>query len=1790
MSTLNKLKLKRGSIKGHITRLKSYFDTLDLNNVAELEVAQLRSRLDRAEALLCQFEDIQNDIEVELGAFDQEGEVNIEKILEQQSQERLAFEQEFYSITSKIKLVINDFESCNASNNSGKGAKTSSKASSVVANSAIRSVNTTIPTIVQTPNTQVNSQLQPLTQALSQTPIFVKLPDLKLPMFNGAYEKWLEFRDSFLAMIHSNHNLSDVQRFYYLKSYLEAEPLQAIANLSVTNDNYSVAWDLLVDRYENKRLIIFNYIKAIFEHPGLLKESHNDLRKLYDLFNKNLRSLKSLGQNTDNWDTLIVYLITGKFDSVTRREWESYPISNELPQFSDVNAFLKSKCEILEKLESVNKDSKVVQRFENKVRCHHSTANSQVQGKFSCYYCKKNHSIYKCIAFKRLDVNSRIKAINGMKMCANCFNPSHQNVENCPRSSNCHQCGLKHNTLLHLGATPKVSNSQQHGRSETADVCPIPSSSATTLVGHARSEGTTLSVLSTAKIKVFDCNGSEYVVRALLDPGSQSNFITESLVNKLGLEKRNVNYDVVGVGEALTATVNSKTNIKIMSNTSDFSEFISCLVVPKITQFLPTVSFNISNWNLSKDLVLADDSFNIPGAVDMLLGVDIFYRILLTEQIKMAGLPVVQKTKLGWVFGGYYNKNFGKGNSSHETIVSCFATDTSNQAIDEQLSKFWELEDCPNTLSRKYSDSEQFCENHFMQNYSRNLKGRFIVKFPFKENVSELGTSKDMAAKRLHFLMQRLNKNEVLQKEYIDFLTEYRELGHMVKVEDFSLIDTDSKLCYYLPHHAIFKESSLTTKTRVVFDASAKTNSGLSLNDTQYVGPTIQNDLLSIILQFRIYPFVINADISKMYRQILIHSDERRFQRILWRNPDSSDANTECYELQTVTYGCASSPFLAVRCLKQLALDFKNEYPQACETILNCFYLDDLLAGSFSSDELLQLQRDIHFILESGGFQLRKWLSNKPELLSEFHVDSELSSGILQIGEFEQNKTLGVLWNAYTDTIHFSINPLPASGIFTKRIILSVTSQIFDPLGLLGPIVVVAKLILQSLWQERLSWDEPVPSFLSERWVNFCEDLQTLNKLKIPRFVLCDNIGKVCIFGFADASERAYGGCVYMVSSTKDGNVVSSLLMSKSRIAPIKTISLPRLELCAALLIAKLMDKVKRSIKLKIDKCYYLTDSTIALCWIRGCPSRWKTFVANRVTEIQDLTSPEYWFHIKSGQNPADCLSRGISAQQLLNFELWWKGPVSYFLSPNDLQNLSDVPEDIPEQRVVSHSSIIMETPDFDFNKFSHLLKLQRVFAYVLRFIKILKNKTKFCEPLTCSELILSLQHLVKIAQKQSFPNEYGLFLNQRSIKTSSKLLSLNPYLDSDGLIRVGGRIQKAKVSDEQRHPVILHNKHFLTILIMRHTHEILLHCGPQQLLNSMRQQFWPISGRSLARFIVRRCVICFKAKPITTDYLMGNLPECRVSAYQPVFSHTGIDYAGPIEIRDRKTRNPKFLKAYICIFVCMTTKCIHLECVTDLTSQSFILVLRRFVARRGKPLHLYSDNGTNFVGANSIISQFFKSNSNEIASTLSNDGINWHFIPPRAPNFGGLWEAGVKSVKFHLKRVVGEAKLTYEELSTVLTQIEGVLNSRPLSPLSTDPEDMTPLTPAHFLMGRPITSLPDNDYKQMPENRLAKFQRLQVMVQHFWERWNKEYISELQSRVKWKRNHPSLLKLGSIVLIKEDNLPVSAWKLGRVMELHCGHDGIVRVASVKCKDNSQCKRAVTKLCVLPIGESDFTS
>ncbi|XP_048483598.1 uncharacterized protein LOC125489949 [Plutella xylostella] len=439
------------------------------------------------------------------------------------------------------------------------------------------------------------------------------------------------------------------------------------------------------------------------------------------------------------------------------------------------------------------------------------------------------------------------------------------------------------------------------------------------------------------------------------------------------------------------------------------------------------------------------------------------------------------------------------------------------------------------------------------------------------------------------------------------------------------------------------------------------------------------------------------------------------------------------------------------------------------------------------------------------------------------------------------------------------------------------------------------------------------------------------------------------------------------------------------------------------------------------------------------------------------------------------------------------------------------------------------------------------------------------------------------MAQLESFSNELSLLKKDKPV-SQANVASLNPFIDCEGVMRVGGRISSSNYPYDKKHPILLKSDHHLTKLLFELEHEQLMHAGPQHLLASMRERYWPIGGRALARRVTRHCFVCRRFKGQTLNNIMGNLPSDRVEPDFP-FHTVGTDFAGPFLITDRKGRGCKITKCYLCIFVCFRYKCVHLEAVSDLTKDSFILTLSRFISRRGKPKTICCDNGRNFVAAAKEISSFLTSQADAITDFAARRGIEFRFSPAYAPHFGGLWEAGVKSAKFHMHRVLKDTHLTFEELASLFAQIEAILNSRPLCPISPSPNDLSPLTPGHFLIGRPLTASPSPCLLEANPNRLDRFQRLEQYRQHFWKRWSSEYVAELQQRTKWKTRATDLL-LDDLVLIKEDAAPPLCWRLGRVDKLYPGSDGVPRVADVRTTHGTV-RRALNRLCILPTPQAN---
>ncbi|XP_044571170.1 uncharacterized protein LOC123257198 [Drosophila ananassae] len=785
-------------------------------------------------------------------------------------------------------------------------------------------------------------------------------------------------------------------------------------------------------------------------------------------------------------------------------------------------------------------------------------------------------------------------------------------------------------------------------------------------------------------------------------------------------------------------------------------------------------------------------------------------------------------------------------------------------------------------------------------------------------------------------------------------------------------------------------------------------------------------------------------------------------------------------------------------------------------------------------------------------------------------VENSGDNKIVSIREDEFVKTLGLQWDPSKDEFKFTVC-CSEPKMLTKRFVLSTLSKIFDPLGWLAPVTIVGKIFIQKLWTAGINWDQELVNEDRKEWEEYKSGLEALGQIRVPRWINFKSELCIQIHGFADASEKAYAAVVY----AKVGSEVI-IIASKSKVNPIKNRkTIPKLELCAAHLLSKLMMRIMEAMKNYKVELYAWSDSTITLAWIKNGLNKIK-FIRRRTDEIRELKNAE-WNHIRSEDNPADLASRGVSANQLINCNLWWRGP----------KWLTDPKSQWPQSPIMEESLILntlVKTKDDAIyelmQKFSCIHKLTRVLAYVIRFLRMKTRTNSNPKFLTAKELKEAEIVIIKKQQEFQFNKEIKYLRTGKEIEISSKIISLNPFLDINGILRVGGRLQNSKAAFEVKHPIILDKGNISTLLI-RDAHKNTLHGGINLMRNYVQRKYWVIGLKNIIKKQLRECVKCSRYRKITVEQIMGNLPDYRVNMSYPFFN-TGIDYAGPYLIRCSKNRGQKTFKGYIAVFVCMATKAIHLEVVSDLTSDAFLAAFKRFLARRGKCANIYSDNGTNFVGASRKLDEELEKairENSKIASQLQKERIQWHFIPPASPHFGGIWEAGVKSMKYHLKRVIGDNVLTFEEMSTLLCQIEAVLNSRPLYSSSEDVDDNEVLTPGHFLIGRPLLDAIEPNDEIGKINNLDRWRFIQKIKRDFWNKWKDDYLNTLQQRYKWKRNS-SNIKKGQVVILKDDSCHPARWPLAKVEEVHKGKDEKVRVVKLRVQENVV-TRPLNKICPL---------
>jgi hypothetical protein len=1162
------------------------------------------------------------------------------------------------------------------------------------------------------------------------------------------------------------------------------------------------------------------------------------------------------------------------------------------------------------------------------------------------------------------------------------------------------------------------------------------------------------------------------------------------------------------------------------------------------------------------------------GHIDLLVGID--HAHLHTGQTREVNHLVARKSPLGWVI-------FGSTSSDLRNVTTTVLHVKVTSPVD--LSDFWTTETMGVQVDPCVCDANKLNqvdreEKMMIEQSARKVGDQWMIPYPWKRNPAELPDNKEQAVKRLESTERRLLKKPNEADAYNRKIVEMEEMNFASKLTTKEIEEYKGPV-HYISHHAVLRPDSTSTPVRIVFNSSSSYQ-GHVLNEYWRKGPDLLNDLFGVILRFRENEVAVTADISKMYHRVLIPMEDRHVHRFLWRNLETNRP-PDIYVMNVLPFGDKPAPAMAQIALQKTVEEGESSNPEAARTIKDNTYMDDILDSVDTKEEAKKLTSGVDRILETGGFKVKGWQSNKDleerkTELNEINVPQSQTDA----------KVLGVSWDSVKDVLKykFEIEAVKCDITdLTKRKILSQIARIYDPIGFVAPFLVRAKINLLELWEEGVDWDDELAPSTQKKWSSYFEEMKQLNGVSFERCICPRNVVEppiLCVF--ADASRGAFGTCAYLRSEISSGEVKVKFIAAKSRVAPLKELTIPRLELQAAVLASRLCKSIEREIRIELQESILFTDSAIVLAWINNNGKRVKPFVASRVGEIRSNVKPVQWKHIPTEQNPADDVSRGLSVPDLSG--RWLTGP-EFLQQPIEEWPKEDSKPDATEveRECIKKKTVGMVTTEavelknvIECKDYSSWKRLLRVSAWVLKFKNKLMAKIGRVrdensvaeESLTPNELEESRKVWIKEAQKS---------LKDRLKRNEFRTLS--PFEDEEGIIRVGGRVENALVSYETKHPALLPYDHRVSRLIAEEAHRM-GHSGVATTAAKTRRRYWIIRVHDLVKTIKSNCVVCKEINPQVESQLMANLPPFRVAPHTPPFHYVSCDYFGPLTV---KISRNKTTKHYGVIFTCLNTRAVHLEIATDCSAMEFIQTLRRFFSIRGYPAMIMSDNGTQFVGALTDLKKMLQETSKKILREYCVDkGVQWKFITPAAPHQNGTAEALVKSCKLALKKAIGEHILTPFELYTCLLEVANLVNQRPIGGPTSDPDDGAYLCSNDMLLGRASPEVPQGPFQET-KNQRKRVQFVQKIVDSFWRRWTRDVFPLLVPRKKWNSERRNV-RVNDVVVVQDGTAIRGKWRVGRVIEVYPGNDKKVRNVKVKTA-SGEYSRPVQKIAVIHPAEGD---
>lgn len=1574
-----------------------------------------------------------------------------------------------------------------------------------------------------------------------------------LPRFNGGDLEWLAFIANYIESTRE-YRVSDLKNMERLQVALGPGPMKIVSSTMVYSSSLADAMDQLRITYGDPVRITAALEKEALDTPKV-DQSGRNLQLLSLKTRKLLNSIQACGYNDRVTSESLVAKLQEKLPYCMARDWGKRCLT-AAPTLERFAEYLQE--ELVVALRAGQAHVRIVQektvlhmtRVPGEEQADHQpevarplqpvaalakiTPSPLVPTTASttppCPMCAGHHRLADCPRFGEALPSERMHIVEQQRLCWRCLRYDSRR-HSCASKTLCgvDGCDYRHHLLLHAALTAKLG--------------PRPAGTAVsgTIMGQ---EG------ALYKILPMQLQLGDQVVRTfgLIDEGSAVSLIDAELANALGVEGQTEPLTIRWTdGNTRTDPESRRVCLRVTGHDGQVLE---------LNHIHTMTGLDLPDQSLTPDVI--ESFFPSGGGPEpfvnarpkILIGLHHAHLAAPREIMENSKSNfIATRTRLGWViYGGSYG-------SSHASGLQYRVCHHRDDNMDRLIRDFFAVESfgvraAPPQLGKKEARALQILEAT-----TKRVGERYEAGLLWARDSPALPASRTMCLKRARNLQHRMQMNPVMAQQIEQLMDDYLRKGYC---RDVSNVPPRAPT-WYLPIFPVTNPNK-PGKVRLVWDAAAEAN-GSSLNSFLLPGPDLLTPLADVLVRFRERKVAVTADVAEMFHQIVIREKDKDAQRFLWLKSDSNEVQE--FRMEVMSFGATCSPSTAQYVQQMNARRFEKDSPAAVKEILTNYYVDDQLS-SFDDEETAQrVVEEVIRIQSSAGFELKKWRSSHPAVLSSVKAttlqEKPLSSGCASV--------LGMAWNCATDVLQFSVHnvlKMRDAHPLTRRKILSGAMSLFDPLGLAANVVIKAKILMKSCLC--LGWDVEVPEELKRRWQEWCDLLLHVERLSIPRFHNLTPTTAWELHTFVDASEEAYAALTYARGLSADGVVSCSLVMAKTRVAPVRATTMPRMELLAAVLGTRLAHTITKATTMVISRRIFWTDSLDCICWINSSHRRYHAFVAARINEILDETREIDWKWLPSHLNVADDATRLSSPA---DNPRWYRGPAFLYLDEKEWPRMTGQPGPAKEEILPAFAMVrtVNRSITPDATRFSSWQRLLNVTAYALRFLFRGKGTCPESVLPSTEELRRAEEELFREAQQEKYGNIRERLQNDPNYPLPKVhiLHKLCPVVDNKGLLRVNGRLPPALFPAEVRQPIILPSDCRAIHLFIEHQHRKYLHANHETVVNEVRRHYHVPGLRRLVARISRSCLHCQLRAPRVANPLMGVLPEGRAAVGLRAFSYCGLDYFGPYEVVIGRRRE----KRWVALFTCLTTRAVHLEVAHSLDMDSCMMCVRMMMARRNvTPIEMRSDCGTNFRAATKELDRF----------AAHFPRVKWVFNPPGAPHMGGAWERMVRTVKRCFSEVVGDRALSEELLRCALVEVEWVVNSHPLTNVSLSPHEPTALTPNDFLTAAGQVRDVQEVIVQEDNEKLLKrsWRSAQQIADHFWRRFSKEVIPVLNLRTKWfQRAEP--LQVGDVVMVA-DEARRGGWRRGRIAELLSGRsDDQVRQVRIDTP-NGQLVRPVVKV------------